>query len=57
MSVIDYLQSPDGIRMTAFVATSIILLAFIHRILKRDVQPVRTLEEADRALWYAEDYK
>jgi hypothetical protein len=35
MKLIDYLQSPNGIRMTTFVASSIILIAFCHRLLKR----------------------
>jgi len=36
MDLINYLQSPDGIRMTAFIACSIVLIAIIHRLLKRE---------------------
>lgn len=55
--IINYLQSPDGLRMTAFIAPSIILIAFIHRLLKKKASPVRTLQEVESAPWYAEDYK
>ena len=36
MNIINYLQSPDGIRMTAFVASSITIITICHRLLKKE---------------------
>lgn len=34
--LIDYLQSPDGLRMTAFVFASIAIISIVHRLLKKE---------------------
>ena len=49
--LIEYLQSPDGLRMTAFVATSLILIAIVLRI-----DPIKSRKPSKEDLWTAEGY-
>jgi hypothetical protein len=55
----EYLQTQEGLCDTAIIAVLLIIaaLALGAHPFKKKVPPVRTLQEANFAPWYANDYK